>query len=136
MRLEKDIPEALRKRLNLEKWILKRMSLEYVYTEEEALKLLQETLEGVTAEEMERLRDEGSAEWIFVRGQVRYKDDFLENLLKTRTELWPRLKDPSRVKGRIEGSRLLDETVRAMKEKGGLAYRMRVRASLRLERQF
>ena len=135
MRLEKDIPEALRKRLNLEKWILKRMPLEYVYTEEEALKLLQETLEGVTAEEMERLRDEGSAEWIFVRGQVRYKDDFLENLLKTRTELWPRLKDPSRVKGRIEGSRLLDETVRAMKEKGGLAYRMRVRASLRLERQ-
>ena len=51
MRLEKDIPEALRKRLNLEKWILKRMPLEYVYTEEEALKLLQETLEGVTAEE-------------------------------------------------------------------------------------
>lgn len=134
MRLEKDIPQALRRRLELEKWILRRLPLEYVYTEEEALKQLGEALEGATAEELEQLRDEGAAEWIFVRGQVRYKDDFLENLLKTRTQLWPRLRDPSRVKGRIEGNRLLDETVRAMKEKGGLAYRMHVRAGIILDK--
>lgn len=134
MRLERDLPEALRKRLELEKWILERLPLEYIYTKEEALEQLRETLHEVTEEELERLRDEGAAEWIFVNGQVRYKDNFVENILKTRTELWPRLKDPSRVEGRVKGSRLLDDTVAAMKKKGGLAYRIRVRASLRTEK--
>ncbi len=134
MRLEKDIPEALRKRLELERWMLRRLPQEYVYTEKEALEQLQDTLTGVTERELEQLRDEGAAEWIYVRGQVRYKDNFLENILKTRTELWPRLKDPSRVEGRIRGNRLLDETIGAMKEKGGLAYRMRVRVCLKMDK--
>ena len=134
MRLAKNLPEALRKRLELEKWILKRLLLEYVYTKEEALRQMGETLEGAGEEELEQLRDEGAVEWIYVQGQVRYKNDFLENLLKTRQDLWPRLRDPSRVEGRIRGSRLLDETVSAMKERGWLAYRMRVRAFLRVER--
>lgn len=134
MRLKKDIPEALRRRLELEKWILRRLPLQYTYTQEEALKQLQETFEGITEEELERLRDEGAAEWLFVKGQVRYKDDFVENLLKTRLDLRPRLKDPSRVEDRIQGGQLLDRTVSAMKEKGGMAYRIRIRTSLQVEK--
>ena len=80
--LKKDIPKPLRRRLELEKWILRRLPLSYIYTEEEALERLEETLKGATREELERLRDEGGAEWIFVNGQVRYKDNFIENLLK------------------------------------------------------
>ncbi len=38
MRLEKDIPEPLRKRLELEKWILKRLPITYIYTKEQALR--------------------------------------------------------------------------------------------------
>lgn len=118
MRLEKEIPKALRRRLELEKWILRRLPLQYIYTEEQALKELSDTLEGVTREELEELRDEGAAEWIFVMGQVRYKDDFVENLLKTRRDLWARLKDPSKAEERKRGGELLDRTVLAMKEKG------------------
>ncbi len=137
MRLEKDIPEALRKRLELEKWILDRLPRTYIYTKEQAAKRFREALwtetEHDAEEELEQLRDEGAVEWIFVDGQVRYKDNFLENLLKTRKELWPRLKDPSRVEGRIKGSQLLDETIAKMKEKGGLAYRFRIRTSLKVK---
>ncbi len=134
LRLQKEIPKALRKRLELEKWVLERMPLDYVYTKEEALALMEGALENVTEEELERFRDEGAAEWIFVNGQVRYKDNFLENLLKTRKELWPRLKDASMVEGRIRGGELLDKTIASMKEKGGLAYRMRIRATLEIEK--
>ena len=132
LRLQKEIPKALRKRLELEKWVLERMPLDYVYTKEEALALMEGALENVTEEELERFRDEGAAEWIFVNGQVRYKDNFLENLLKTRKELWPRLKDASMVEGRIRGGELLDKTIASMKEKGGLAYRMRILATLEI----
>ena len=77
MRLAKNLPEALRKRLELEKWILKRLPLEYIYTKEEALRQMGETLEGAGEEELEQLRDEGAVEWIYVQGQVRYKNYFL-----------------------------------------------------------
>lgn len=139
MRLEKDIPKALRKRLELEKWILDRLPLTYIYTKEQASKRFQEAIRTETAsdgdQELEQLRDEGAVEWIFVDGQVRYKDNFLENLLKTRKDLWPRLKDPSRVEGRIKGARLLDETIAKMKEKGGLAYRFHIRTSLKVKKE-
>ena len=134
LRLEKDIPIPLRKRLELEKWILKRLPVTYIYTEEQALKKLQETLEGVTKEELERLQDEGAIEWIFVNGQMRYKDNFVENLLKTRKELWSRLKDACVVEEQTRSGKLLDQMILTMKEKGGLAYRMRIRASLKVEK--
>lgn len=132
MRLEKDIPEALRKRLVLEKEILARMPQEYIYTQEEALRLMRETVYDVTEEELENLRDEGAVEWIYVGGQVHYKDDFLDNLIKTRPAIVDRLKDPQKAMGGIRNRELLDETIAGMKANGGLAYYMRVRSSLKL----
>lgn len=135
MRLEKEIPEPLRRRLELEKWMLKRLPLRYIYDEKQALKELQTTFKGATREELERLQDEGAVDWIFVNGQVRYRDNFVENLVKTRKELWDRLRDPSMAKERIEAGKLLDKTVLDMKEKGGLAYRMQIRASVKVEKE-
>lgn len=135
MRLEKDIPEALRRRLELEKWVLKRIPVEYIYTKEQALACLEEVLEEVTDEEFDRLQDEGAIDWLYIQGKMHYRDNFVENLLKTRKELWIRLKDPAKVKDRILGSELLDRTVLAMKEKGGLGYRMRIRSSLQVKKE-
>ena len=135
MRLEKDIPEPLRKRLELEKWILKRLPITYIYTKEQALRQLQETFQGVTEEELDQLQDEGAIDWIFVNGQVRYKDNFVENLVKTRKSLQSRLKGASVAQERVRSSQLLDQTVSAMKDKGGLAYRMHIRASLKVEKE-
>lgn len=135
MRLEKDLPEPLRRRLELEKWILKRLLVKYIHTREQALKQLEETFEGVTEEELDRLQDEGAIEWIFVKGQMRYKDNFVENLLKTRRDLWDRVKDPSKLEEGIKGKELLDKTIQSMKEKGGLAYRMHIRACLKVEKE-
>ena len=133
MRLAKEIPEALKKRLELEKEILKRMPKSYIYSQEEALKLMQDALYDVTEEELKQLRDEGAAEWIFVQGQVRFKDNFLDNLLKTRPELPPRLKNPEKAEGSIRNRKLLDETMAKMKAQGGMAYYMHVQASLKFK---
>lgn len=135
MRLEKDIPNALRKRLILEKEILARMSESYIYSQEEGLRLMQEAVSDVTEEELEKLRDEGAVEWIYVYGQVRYKDDFLDNLIKTRPEIVSRLKDPKKAVSGIRNRELLDETIARMKEQGGLAYYMRLRSSLKLKEE-
>ena len=48
MRLAKDIPTALRKRLELEKEILARMPLEYIYTAEEAAARLMDLVSAIS----------------------------------------------------------------------------------------
>lgn len=130
MRLKKEIPEALRHRLELEKEILQRMPDSYIYSQEEALKLMQAAIHDVTEEELEKLRDEGAVEWIYVQGQVRFKDNFLSNIIKTRSEIPPRLKDPDMAAGSTRNRELLDETIARMKAQGGLAYYMHVKASV------
>ena len=134
MRLAKDIPTALRKRLELEKEILARMPLEYIYSTEEAAARLIDHVNGATAEELEKLRDEGFAEWIYVNGQVRYKDDFLENMIKTNPDIASHVKDPKLAEEYDSNRRLLDEIIAEMKEKGSLAYKMRIRASLKVKK--
>lgn len=135
MRLAKDIPTALRKRLELEKEIIARMPMEYIYSTEEAAARLIDHVNGATAEELEKLRDEGFAEWIYINGQVRYKDDFLENMIKTNPDIASRVKDPKLAEEYDSNRRLLDEIIAEMKEKGSLAYKMHIRASLQVKKE-
>ena len=91
LRLKTDIPEALKKRLRYEKEILSRIPAQYSYSWQDALKLLQEKLIDFKEEELTRLWEENAAEWIYIKGQIHFKDDFFNNLVKTRSWLWERL---------------------------------------------
>ena len=85
-RLEKDIPQALRKRLMIEKEILKRMPGQYPYTWTEALGILRDNVRDFKDYELETLWEEDAADWIYVDGEVRFRSSFLKNVLKTRKE--------------------------------------------------
>ena len=135
MRLQKDIPTALRKRLELEKEILKRIPFEYIYTTEEAAARLMEHVNGATPEELEQLRDEGTIDWLYVHGEVRYKDDFLENMIKTRPDMCARLKNPALAEEYEKNGQLLDEVIAKMKAEGGSAYKIRIKASLQMKKE-
>lgn len=80
--LERGISERLRKKLILEREILKRLPLEYLYTYEEAFAKLQETVPDLTEEEFRTLQDQGRIDWIYVDGEERFFNRFVETLLK------------------------------------------------------
>ena len=130
LRLEKELPKMLRKRLEMELLILERLPQQYIYSTEEALRLLKDNLEDFTAQEMEALRDEGALEWIYVNGQVRYKDDILANLVKTRAYLASRVKDPALTAMKFKNFALLDETVKKMEEQGTMTCHFHIRSTL------
>ena len=92
-RLEKDIPQALRKRLMIEKEILKRMPGQYPYTWAEALGILRDNVRDFKDCELETLWEEDAADWIYVDGEVRFRSSFLKNVLKTRKEYENRAMD-------------------------------------------
>lgn len=130
LRLKKELPRMLRERLKLELLILERLPEQYIYSREEALRLLQENIRDFKEEELDALRDEGAVEWIYVNGQIRYKDDILANLVKTRKYLADRVLDPTLTEKKYQNFALLDETIRRMKEQGTMAYYFHIRSTL------
>ena len=127
------LPGALRRRLALEKEIIARLPREYPYDKAGALALLSGGLSGYTAEELERDRDLGRLDWIYVDGKPRYHRTILNTLIKTRPELEPRVLLPERLADKRKNAAALDDVIREMRASGGAARRWHVRVSLRVK---
>lgn len=84
---------GLRCRLELELGILDNLESRYTVTPEEALEIMHERIPDLTAEELERLRMEDKADWIYVNGEIRYIDCFAATLYKVYHEVWNRTKE-------------------------------------------
>ncbi|MDD4081520.1 MAG: transglutaminase domain-containing protein, partial [Eubacteriales bacterium] len=69
------VPELLKKRLDYQRLMNRDLKADHPFTPQEALSRLQSKVKGITFQEMESPRDDGTLDWIYVDGQVRYKDD-------------------------------------------------------------
>ena len=130
-RISRDIPFALKQRLIIEKDILKRMPVMYIYSFDEALKELQENIEGFTAEELQELSDSGAVDWIFIDGKPYFRDNILENTLKTSKDAVKRVKKPELAADSSQRANMLRETMETMKKDGHLSYRFKVRETIK-----
>lgn len=161
--LEKEIPVGLRKKLVLEREILKRLPWEYPYRYEEALARLQEKVPDLTEEEFRALQDQGRIDWSYVNGEERFFNRFVETLLKGNPSVMERAKkketdggcpegeetdgasagkpgmgNPLKKSGQMPADRekqaLLD-VIRQIKERGEAECRFHIRASLRIKEE-
>lgn len=135
-RLEREKPwisDIMRDRLRLELRILERLPGQYPYSWKEALDRLDKEIEGFREEELHRLWKEDAADWIFAEGQVRFRANFLDNLLKTRPEYAARARDKERLRQREKSGAILSETIQKMRERGGLGYRFQISSRMELK---
>lgn len=133
LKLEKDIPEALKERLRLEKEIMALWPRAYPHDEEAALRQLRECFGDFSVEELDALRDDDAVEWAYINGQVRYKNNFLNNLIKTRPAYAARVKDDARLQRDREKTEKLNAAIKTMKERGELNARFHIRTEMRVE---
>lgn len=131
-RLEKPIPQIMRERLLLEKEILAQMPAEYPYTWESALEELKKTFRDFREDELKEFLLDGAFEWIYLNGQMRIKDDFIANLIKTREELADRVLKESMIAGKWENFRMLDAAVARMKAQDSVRCRFRIRSTVQI----
>ena len=68
-RLQKDLPSMLKERLKLEKEIIARMPLDFIYTKQQALDILRERISDFKDEEFDALFADSAFEFIFKEGQ-------------------------------------------------------------------
>ncbi|MGD9566721.1 MAG: transglutaminase-like domain-containing protein [Sedimentibacter sp.] len=131
LRLKKQIPTVMRKRLELEKEILKTLRGEYPYTFEQALKKMQDNIKDFNKEELIELQEDSQADWILVDGQIHFNDSFFGSLIKTRTDLEARLINKEEQDNKR--GNFLNENIKYTKEHGGASYFLHMKASLKLK---
>lgn len=127
------LPFALVKRLELETEILRRLPRDYIYSEEEGLKILQEHIPGFTAEEMRELEDNSQIDWIYRDGKPYFCHSFYDTLITVYPDIARRAGEPDQAES--NNKRLLRETVAEMQEKGRAGRHIRLRGTLRVADQ-
>ncbi len=137
LRLKKEIPEALRQCLIVERELINRLEGDYPYSLEEAMAIIRKDIPDFTEEEFRTLVDEFKIDWIYVKGSERYFDRFYDTLLKVNKEFAARAKaSHSHVDGEDEGGEeegVLDRVIRIMKEKGSFGVRLRIKATVKIK---
>ena len=75
------VPKCLHERLLFELEIARLTPRYYPYTKEEIFERLQKRIPDITPEEIEELRDDGTFDWRYINGEVRYRANCISNLL-------------------------------------------------------
>ena len=127
------LPEALGRRLSLEKEILSLLPDEYTVTEEAALARLREDLGAFSREELDKLLLERELDWAYVGGRRLIHHRAIANLYKTRDDLARRAFDRGKRDDPGGASPLLDAVIAEMKAKGEVTVRFRVRTEMTVQ---
>ena len=72
--------QCMRKRLELEQEVLRRLPASYPYTEAEGLALIQKEIPDFTMAELRRWEDRDAADWIYINGVTHLQDRFYESM--------------------------------------------------------
>ena len=120
------VPECVKERLRLEKLIIKSMPKEFVYSEDEALRMLTERIPDMTQEEFEKLLDTSAIEWIYVNGGIHCHEDFIDTLIKVHPDMAKRAGEPDAAESPARIA--LNENIKAMKADGESTWHIRMKA--------
>ena len=125
-------PENQRQRLILEKEILRRLPLDYAYTLEEGLALVQQEIPDFTMEELQDLMDHSAVEWIYIKGVPHLAKRFYSHLLNTDPVISGRAGKTADFEEEDE-TKLLNENIHKMQESGGLYRHVKIRSKLQIK---
>ncbi|MGX7245314.1 transglutaminase domain-containing protein [Enterococcus quebecensis] len=135
--LSNELPEALRKRLEIEQDIIRIVGInEYPFGMEEANKMMKDTIKDYQEKELTLLKEKGKVDWIYIDGKVHFQRRFLMNLIKTQADYEARLivKEDSEV-DRLRKQELT-ENVQIMKEKGGRKVKIHLKTSIQVKKEY
>lgn len=130
--LARPVTEGLKTRLHLEKEMLKLLPAEFPYTQDQAVKLFRERVPDFCARDLERLDEEGLAEWIFLDGEKHYIHNIVRNIMDKDDEIRRRAGVSEE---QSEEEKNLAAAIAEMKEKGSLTKRFHLRTSVGLREE-
>lgn len=137
MRLaDENLPLPMRRRLELELAMDVTLESVYPYDFDQAAQILDDTITDFRREELDYFRDTDAADWIYINGQVRFRRNFMSNLIKTRKAIADRVKDRARIERDNAEKELYRQVRLKMVAEGEAAYRFRIRACVQVKKEF
>lgn len=130
LRIQKDIPQQLKERLLLEKEIIRQLPKSFLYTKEEAIKICKDKINDFSDEEFDTLFKDSAFEFLFVNNVMKFKDDFFDNLIKTRPVYQKRLKQPTTQKENR------DEIIQHIIDKKDVKYKIHVKVAMKMKQEY
>ena len=130
LRIQKDIPQQLKERLLLEKEIIRQLPKSFLYTKEEAIKICKDKINDFSDEEFDTLFKDSAFEFLFVDNVMKFKDDFFDNLIKTRPVYQKRLKQPTTQKENR------DEIIQHIIDKKDVKYKIHVKVAMKMKQEY
>lgn len=129
---QRPVTDGMKTRLELEEYILQELTREYIYTAGQAAAQMKKKVPDFSEEDLQRLDEQGLAEWLMIDGEKRYISSFDENILKVDADMRSRAGISPEADGE---KKYLRETICQMKKEGGAVRRFRLRASIRLKEE-
>lgn len=135
--LESELPQALKKRLEIEQDIIRIVGInEYPFDFVEANKMMKETFKEYQEQELTILKETGKVDWLYIDGKVHFQRRFLMNLIKTQADYEARLI----VKEDNETDRLrkqeLTQNIQLMKERGYRKVKLHLKTSIQVKKEY
>jgi len=126
-------PDPIRNCMIAQREMILRLPTEFPFDRKQAMEELTRRIPDFTEAELDELLDSNRINWTYINGEMHFFDRFVDTLLKTEPALARRAGIPE--KPADERARL-DRAMAIMKEKGSLAMRIRVRATLKVKDDF
>ena len=126
-RLLCELPEGLRQCMIAQRHIMMRTVVEYPYSFDSALGKVQELLPEFTAEDLQQRLDDGHIRWIYVNGELRIIESFIESLMGRDSAFDILLQNGE---GSNSGRTTLMQFMKAMQETGEASVRIRLRRKI------
>jgi len=135
---QNSLPEELRRRLTVEREILRRIPEDYPLTREEALAAVRAHIPDFSEAEFDERVDGGGIGWRYIGGEMRFFNRFFANLCKTDPAFAARAGVPVHGAESVtkeDGEGRLDRVARILRERGRLSNRIRIRAGVRVKEE-
>ena len=134
---QQDLSHAMKCCLTVHREMLTRTAEEFPYTREEALAIVRKEIPDFTEAEFQELMDNRDIRWIYVNGDERFFNRFYSSICKAVPGI------AQRAKANLSGveslpaaaENPLNAIMAKMKRNGTLTYRIRVRASVKLQEE-
>ncbi|MBR1709165.1 MAG: transglutaminase domain-containing protein [Clostridia bacterium] len=129
--LEKSlVPDLLRERLLYASIAAEDVVNAYRLTRAEALQKARTHIPDLSDAEWQQLTDERTLDWRFIEGEVRYRNNCVSNLLKTRPEFAAREKELATVHSRQAQADSLNSIIKTIQENGNVRVHSELRESI------
>lgn len=132
-RIKKNIPQLLRDRMLFELIRIDRLNDSYSHSYSEALDILKDNIKDFKSEELEELKDDGYADWIYVNGDVKFQNRFFQNIIKTNPEYHERLIDTSSKKKDDIEYKALSDDIDSIINEGKKSYYIKIKAGIKIK---